>query len=644
MLSSRSAVKFTSLFLLWMSCTHAYNGMVDPIEERQIDNLGEGFLSKTSFRAELEHAVDSVLGCGGQPDKDHIKSVKSMLAPMWRTLPKTSGRIDRRTLRYLIHRYFMKSSSMVVRGFEPSRSSNESDWGAADVLSQMVPAYVESVLESNYRTLNGFTMKDAVDMVLTIDQLIFDAESRNLEEAYAMQAPDFATCHDSPGFVDEKGNECVDGWKGQDCSAAEDLGYSAEGKLAVAIHCKRTCGVCEPGKLTNNSVKADELENILRAYVLQWMVDALPADHARLLANATFAAEVLLNYQEIVHYFQGRIKAFDMERQHKLSHGAIESRGEDLLSNEYSFEDAHQIVGGITRTFQTFWQSECEIMKDALVGMDAQNTGRVPLSKFYNFTLNNDWRFGESEAYLRELGALDETSHWLGPQVIIPNYIQGASNCIVSTPHYLICCQNECEGLLGEIELAIDAPTALPSEIVDAVNGSQMSALNLDDDEFLYLSEASQEQLERIASSHGGRVPLHGRLFAQWLHYVFPRECPFPFKSGSISTATPSEYGENSGAAQRDMQRHALLATSHDAHISGGVRLEWMSQWSEDEELLADYSSELPTSWARHWMFALFGLLLALGGIISNNNDKSKVGGSIAMSWSAPASSHAHYV
>jgi hypothetical protein len=57
-------------------------------------------------------------------------------------------------------------------------------------------------------------------------------------------------------------------------------------------------------------------------------------------------------------------------------------------------------------------------------------TGRVPLSKFYGKSITDaEWRFGESESYLRERGALDETSARLGQQVIIPNYIQGASNC-----------------------------------------------------------------------------------------------------------------------------------------------------------------------------------------------------------------------
>merc|ERR1719293_349132 len=99
--------------------------------------------------------------------------------------------------------------------------------------------------------------------------------------------------------------------------------------------------------------------------------------------------------------------------------------------------------------------------------MDTHSTGRVPLSKFYSSTLEDgQWRFGESESYLRELGALDETSAWRGKQVIIPNYIGAASNCLVATPHYLVCCEAPCEGLLGEIEAAIGAPVASPQEIL----------------------------------------------------------------------------------------------------------------------------------------------------------------------------------
>merc|ERR1719230_652875 len=96
-------------------------------------------------------------------------------------------------------------------------------------------------------------------------------------------------------------------------------------------------------------------------------------------------------------------------------------------------------------------------------------TGRVSLSDFYGANADGEWRFGESEAYLRELGALDESSAWRGKQVIIPNYLQGASNCIVATPHYLVCCVNECESVLNGVEDAVGAPIAEPDDILHRV-------------------------------------------------------------------------------------------------------------------------------------------------------------------------------
>merc|ERR1719375_904521 len=120
------------------------------------------------------NAMGSMLGCGGRPDPEHSFAVMATLTPMWRTLPKTSGRVDRRTLRYLVHRYFMQTSSLMVRGFEPTRPVNESHWGVADILSQMVPAYVEAALESNHAKVNGFSMNDAVTMTVMLEQLIFD--------------------------------------------------------------------------------------------------------------------------------------------------------------------------------------------------------------------------------------------------------------------------------------------------------------------------------------------------------------------------------------------------------------------------------------------------------------------------------------
>jgi hypothetical protein len=270
-------------------------------------------------------------------------------------------------------------------------------------------------------------------------------------------------------------------------------------------------------------------------------------------------------------------------------------------------------------------------MKGALVAMDTHHTGRVPLSKFYNTAMNTDWRFGESESYLRELGALDESSSHLGAQVVIPNYIQATSNCIVSTPHYLVCCQNDCEVILGEIEVAVQAPTALPQDILDIVGNMTVQA-SIDEEATPNLQGKLTDLIQEIAKASGGVVPLHGRLFAQWLHFAFPRECSFPHKIGMVSAVTPLQYGDDYIADQKEMKRHAANATSSSLPIHVDKdELHWMSQWSSEEELRVDYTSELGMSWQTRTLLIVSGfLLLAIGisgGIVTSNKQGSSVRG-----------------
>merc|ERR1719217_190657 len=142
-------------------------------------------------------------------------------------------------------------------------------------------------------------------------------------------------------------------------------------------------------------------------------------------------------------------------------------------------------------------------MKSALVSMDTHSTGRVPLSSFYRSAMAGEWRFGESEAYLRELGALDESSIFRGPQVIIPNYLLAASNCIVASTYYLVCCVNECESLLQRVEDRIKAPVASVEKLIPVVEALSEPPKPL--------TVALATQLRRIADTHHGKVPLHGR-------------------------------------------------------------------------------------------------------------------------------------
>merc|ERR1719218_214252 len=180
-----------------------------------------------------------------------------------------------------------------------------------------------------------------------------------------------------------------------------------------------------------------------------------------------------------------------------------------------------KVVGGITRSFQSYWQSECETMKTQLASLDKTGSGRVKLSDFYGANADGEWRFGESEAYLRELGALDESSSWRGAQVIIPNYIQATSNCIVSTPHYLVCCQNECEQILGEIEVALQSPTASPTKILEVV-GNMSLQTTIDDEETPQLDGALTKH---AANATKATIPISvNKEELQWMSQWSPDE------------------------------------------------------------------------------------------------------------------------
>jgi len=322
------------------------------------------------------------------------------------------------------------------------------------------------------------------------------------------------------------------------------------------------------------------------------------------LGNRTILEENFPHWHDLKGFVDGRVRTLEYERGRAPETGF----GQSLLNGRFNFDDTHEVVGGITRSFQHYWESECSSMKHQLVEMDNTGTGRVSLKDFYGTGMDQDWRFGESEDYLRQLGVLDESSPWRGKQVIIPNYLQAASNCIVSTSHYLVCCMNECEGLLGEIENQIGQPMASPEQILEIVG--TLSSSSSENDEPPKLDAGLAEQLRSVAAPHGGQVPLHGRLFAQWLHYTFPRECPFPHKAGSFAahTLTPTEFGHEYFATKEEMTKHA-----EEEGSTGEDNEDYMGQWSTEEELFADYSGHLKAPWERGSGMSYFILLVIVG-------------------------------
>jgi len=274
--------------------------------------------------------------------------------------------------------------------------------------------------------------------------------------------------------------------------------------------------------------------------------------------------------------------------------------GRAAMEQMFSFEDVHQAVGDLTKSAASYWKTDCMRMKSVLAKMDRAGTGRIPISDFYGAKADGDQRFSESEAYLRDLGALDETSTLLGKKVLLANYLQGASNCFVTTPHYMVCCPSECDELLNDIQDAVVAPDASVEEIWALVQG--MSSF---DDEPPALDKTLYRQLERIAQKHGGRVPLHGRLFALWLHYVFPRECPYPWKAGTASATAINQF---SGwlASEEEVQAYSAQRNLTRDIASDAEREHLMAQWGEDVDLGAA-PWERVSNW--HYLLVIVAML-----------------------------------
>jgi hypothetical protein len=182
------------------------------------------------------------------------------------------------------------------------------------------------------------------------------------------------------------------------------------------------------------------------------------------------------------------------------------------------------------------------------------------------------------------------------------------------------------------MEESIGAPTGTPQQIMSVV--LQETADPAEPRDVKTIMPLSKKLWE-IAKHHGqgpihgdesmptAQIPLNGRLFQQWLHYVKPQHCPYPHKRGSVELLNLAGCG--SDCAHTDMEAAAKDATHT---VPEGLSLEegadadaWMSQWELDEELLIgtqiQYTNKLLvarfllTEWAPA-AFVSIGFLISL--------------------------------
>jgi len=156
---------------------------------------------------------------------------------------------------------------------------------------------------------------------------------------------------------------------------------------------------------------------------------------------------------------------------------------------------------------------------------------------------HGNWQFKEHPELLKQMGALDDSDPSV-PRVIIPNYVYTPSNCLnPASAFYSICCMDRCEELMDHLESRIQDPFARPAKIVDVVSALPSASVSAP----RTLPSALVRKLEEVAAHHEGLVPLHSRLFAQWMHFAYPRECQYPHISGTTLNMSTKEWSAASG-------------------------------------------------------------------------------------------------
>jgi len=251
-----------------------------------------------------------------------------------------------------------------------------------------------------------------------------------------------------------------------------------------------------------------------------------------------------------------------------------------FLQQSHSFETSAALVEAVSQNYGKYQNLECMSLKGRLVEMDQHGTGRVLLRDFYaGFEDNPSHHFAETVDYLRNLGALDDSD----PQrlsVMIPNYLMSKANCLANSGFYAICCSNECEGLLRRVEDSLAVASASPARIADVISALPSDTVDAPRN----LSSTLRNRLGEIAQQNGGEVPLHGRLFSQWMHHAYPRECPFPHVSGTTTPLSPTQWMEQSGQPE--------VATMEEVGVYMGMEHEetLMEElpWTAIEELVAE--------------------------------------------------------
>jgi len=169
----------------------------------------------------------------------------------------------------------------------------------------------------------------------------------------------------------------------------------------------------------------------------------------------------------------------------------------------------------------------------------------------------------------------------------------------------MVCCHNECDDILSKLEKQLAAPSASPDSILTAL--AAIKALSEEDvgtSKANSMLSALRFRLEEVAEYNGGTVPIHGRLFAQWLHHVYPRECPYPHLSGTKNPQWIEDFEAETGKLSQASDEEMASVVKNGSEIIKAEPKKVVSKlsahfgscapWEDEEELFAPLPTYVP--------------------------------------------------
>jgi len=322
----------------------------------------------------------------------------------------------------------------------------------------------------------------------------------------------------------------------------------------------------------------EELHEILRSYLLVFEMGMRGnlSDARKHQAIKRKLARTGSSWRTVIEFEEDAVRNFGFAQQHQTN---------PFVAPQYTFQAASDIVEHLAQDYGKWQNADCRQMKEELIKLDVNGDGRVPLGSFYSQPNTATYQFAETQDYLRTIGALDETVSG-APRIRIANYMLGPSNCIASSSYYSVCCLSECEAIMNELEEKVRAPAASAEQLLGIV--ANLTSSSYAPEAPRQLSEDLEGKMHAIAERHGGDVPLHGRLFAQWLHSAFPQECPYPHVHESVAVLSPGHWNSSKQitAPKEERQRHIEQAAEAVLEVHRAAESQPQAlEWSDDEVL-----------------------------------------------------------